>query len=359
VRDILRYLAAATVCLAAACVGCGPTNDAANAGAAKRLRGGGSTFINPLFDERWIGDYAAKGVEIDYTGKGSGAGITSMIDGTADFGCTDAIMSADEIKQAGGEDAVLHIPLVMGAVVPIYNLEGVKDLTFNAEILSGVYRGKITKWDDARIKAANPDAKLPPEKINVVFRADGSGTSFIFTSYLTAADKDWADKDHGGPGQTKQLRVDGGQGMSGNPAVVEAVKSTKGAIGYTELIYALKNPGLSVGKVLSRDGEPLVGSLEGVTAAAENGSKRFTPDENNSLRFSIVYEPGKGSYPISGTTWAVVKVKQPADRAKALKGFFHWAVHDGQSSAAELKYAPLPAAVVERADKKIDRIGEQ
>ncbi len=146
--------------------------------------------------------------------------------------------------------------------------------------------------------------------------------------------------------------------MALNPAVVDAVKSTKGAIGYTELIYALKNPGLNMAKVVSRDGEALTGSLGGVTAAADNATKNFTPEEKSTLRFSIVYAPGKGSYPISGTTWAVVKVKQPADKAKALKGFFHWAIHDGQTAAAELKYAPLPASIVELADKKIDRIGE-
>jgi phosphate ABC transporter phosphate-binding protein len=336
-------------CLGLACVGCGSSN---NGGEAKRLTGGGSTFIAPLFDEKWIGEYNQKGVQIDYTGKGSGAGITDMIDDIADFGCTDAAMSADEIKRVGGEDAVVHIPLVMGAVVPVYNLEGVKDLNFTAEILSGVYRNKITNWSDPKIKAANPHAKLPDEKINVAYRADASGTSFIFTTYLTAADKDWA----AGPGATKQVKVDGGQGLPGNGPLAEAVKSTKGAIGYVELLYALQNPGLNIGKVKSHDGEFLTGILEGVTAAADNALKTFSKEERDTLRYSIVNAPGKGAYPISGTTWAVVKVKHPADKAKALQGFLKWATHEGQASIAELHYAAIPASIVELADKKIDLI---
>jgi phosphate ABC transporter phosphate-binding protein len=336
-------------CLGLACVGCGPSN---TAGEAKRLTGGGSTFIAPLFDEKWIGEYNKKGVQIDYTGKGSGAGINDMISNEADFGCTDATMSADEIKRAGGEDAVVHIPLVMGAVVPVYNLEGVKDLNFTAEILSGIYRNKITNWGDPKIKEANPEAKLPDEKINVVYRADGSGTSFIFTTYLTAADKDWA----AGPGATKQVKVDGGQGLPGNGPLAEAVKSTKGAIGYVELLYALKNPGLNIGKVKSRDGEFLTATLEGVTAAADNALKTFPKEERDTLRYSIVNAPGKGAYPISGTTWAVVKLRRPADKAKALQAFLKWATHEGQASVTELHYAAIPASIVELADKKIDLI---
>jgi phosphate transport system substrate-binding protein len=347
----------ATVALCIAFVGaagCGPGGDAPPG--AKRLRGGGSTFIAPLFDEKWIGEYNKKGVEIDYTGKGSGAGIASMINGEADFGCTDADMSEDDLKKAGGEKEVLHIPLVMGAVVPIYNLEGVKDLNFDADVLAGIYMGKITDWNDPAIAAINKEAKLPDQKINPVFRADGSGTSYIFTGFLTAANKDWADK---GPGKTKQLKVDSGQGMTGSGPLAEAVKSTKGAIGYVELLYALKNPGLNVGKVKSKDGEYLEATLEGVLAAASNAVPKFTEQEKETLRFAIVNAPGKGSYPISGTTWAVLKVKQTPDKGMALKAFLKWALHDGQKDAAGLHYAALPKELVDLADKKLDQIVEK
>ncbi len=340
------------ICLGLGCGSSGPGNTGSAAGEAKRLTGGGSTFIAPLFAEKWIGDYNKKGVQLDYTGKGSGAGINDMINDEADFGCTDATMSADEIKRAGGEDAVAHIPLVMGAVVPVYNLPGVKDLNFTAEILSGIYRNKITKWNDPKIKEVNQEANLPDEKIAVCYRAVSSGTSFIFTTYLTAADKDWA----AGPGATKQVKVDGGQGLPGNGPLAEAVKSTQGAIGYVELLYALKNPGLNIGKVKSRDGEFLSATLEGVTAAADNALKTFTKEERDTLRYSIVNAPGKGAYPISGTTWAVLKLKHPADKAKALQNFLKWATHDGQKVVNELHYAAIPVSIVELADKKIDLI---
>jgi phosphate transport system substrate-binding protein len=344
---------------AVACGGCGPSSNGDSPPGAKRLKGGGSTFIGPLFDERWIADYGKKGVEIDYVGKGSGPGITAMINDEADFGCTDAIMSDDEIKKAGGADAVLHIPLVMGAVVPIYNLDGVDDLQFDAEALSGIFRGQITFWDDDKIKGINKDkvANLHHDKINVVTRAEGSGTSFILTSYLTAADKDWKDK---GPGKTKLLKVEGGQSVPGGSGpMAEAVKSTKGAIGYVELLYALKNPGLKMGRVKSHDGDYLPATLEGVTAAAEHALPNFTKEEKDSLCFAIVDAPGKDAYAISGTTWAVVKVKQPADKGKALKAFLKWALHEGQDSAKELHYAPLPKPLVELAEKKLELINDK
>ena len=353
-RILKTFALMGLVCLGLGCGASGPSGGAVSE--AKRLTGGGSTFIAPLFDDAWIGEYNQKGVQIDYTGKGSGAGITAMTNGEADFGCTDAAMSADEIAKAGGEDAVIHVPLVMGAVVPIYNLDNVNDLNFTAEILSGVYRGKITNWNDPKIKEANPEATLPDEKINAVYRADSSGTSYIFTGYLAAADKEWADKAAGGPGRTKQLKMEGGQGMPGNGPLAEAVKNTKGAVGYVELLYALRNPGLKMGKVKSHDGEFLAASLEGVTAAADNALKTFSKEERDTLRFSLVNAVGKGSYPISGTTWAVLKVKQPADKGKALQAFLKWAIHDGQKDAAKLNYAPLPQSIVELADKKIDLV---
>jgi phosphate transport system substrate-binding protein len=324
-------------------IGCG--------GCAKgvRLTGGGSSFINPIM-VKWTTEYKYKtGATVDYTSSGSGDGISKMIDGQNVFGCTDAPMSEEEMNKAGGPDAVIHVPLVMGAVVVIYNLEGVKDLKFTGKVLADIYLGNITKWNDEALAKLNPDAKLPDKKIAVVHRADGSGTSYIFTDYLSRVNAEWQDK----VGKGTNPKWPKGQGEVKNPAVAKAVATTPGAIGYVELIYALQNPAdLRIGLVQNAEKRYPTPNLESVTAAADGALKQIPAD----LRFSIVNAPGTDAYPISGTTWAVCKVKQPEGTGKALADFLRWCLHDGQEYTKELHYARLPKGLVELAGKKLDLI---
>jgi phosphate ABC transporter phosphate-binding protein len=308
-----------------------------------RLTGGGSSFVDPMM-QAWAAEYRKqKSIDVDYTSSGSGDGIKQMIADKNMFGCTDAPMSSENIKDAGGEDAVIHVPLVMGAVVPIYNLKDVKQLRFTGAVLSDIYLGKITKWNDPELVKLNPKAGLTDMKIAVVHRADGSGTSHIFTDFLSTVSKDWK------ASTNPKWRV--GQGAPKNPGVAKAVASTEGAIGYVELIYALQNKGLNIGLVANAEGEYVEPSLESVTAAAAASLKKI-PDD---LRFSIVNPKGKGVYPISGTVWCVCKVDQPKN-GKLLADFLRWCLHDGQDLAKEKHYARLPTGLVELANKKIDRI---
>jgi phosphate transport system substrate-binding protein len=298
----------------------------------------------------WTAKYKEKtGVTVDYSSTGSGAGIKDMIKGQNMFGCTDAPMDEEQMKEAGGEDAVIHVPLVMGAVVPIYNLKGVKDLKFTGPVLADIYLGKIKKWNDDALKELNPTADLPDKKIAVVHRSDGSGTSYIFTDYLSSVSPAWKK----GPGNSTNPNWPVGQGEVKNPGVEKAVSGTPGAIGYVELIYALDNKGkLNIGQVQNAAGEYVPATLESVTKAAEASLKKI-PDD---LRFSIVNPPGKGVYPISGTVWAVCKVQQPSGKGKMLADFLRWCVTDGQEYTKEKHYARLPKGLVEKAEKKIDRI---
>jgi phosphate transport system substrate-binding protein len=322
------------------CVGCGGK---------PRLTGGGSSFINPIM-MKWAAEYKKqKGISVDYSSTGSGDGISKMVGGQNLFGCTDAPMSAEQIKEAGGPDAVIHVPLVMGAVVPIYNLGGVKDLKFTGPVLADIYLNKITKWNDPALKKLNPDAELPDKRITVVHRADGSGTSYIFTDFLSQVSPEWEKKV--GKGTNPKWLPDQ-LGEPKNPGVANAVSKTPGAIGYVELIYALQNKELKVGLVQNKAGKYVPASLESVTAAAKASLETIPED----LRFSIVNPPGEDVYPISGTTWAVCKVKQGGDKGKMLADFLRWCVTDGQEYTKELHYARLPEGLVKRAEKKIDLI---
>jgi phosphate transport system substrate-binding protein len=322
---------------------------ASGCGSKPRVTGGGSSFVDPMM-KKWATEYLkAKNVAVDYTSSGSGDGIKQMIAGKNLFGCTDAPMSDEQMKEAGGADAVVHVPLVMGAVVPIYNLEGVKGLKFTGEVLADIYLGKITKWNDAALVKLNGTAKLPDKTIAVVHRADGSGTSHIFTDYLSKVSPEWKNK-VGGASTNPKWPL--GQGEVKNPGVAKAVSSTPGAIGYVELIYALQNKDLNIGQVRNADGEYVPASLESVTAAADASLKKI-PDD---LRFSIVNPPGKEVYPISGTVWAVCKVQQGGKNGPLLADFLRWCLHEGQDYAKDLHYARLPQGLVGLADKKIDRI---
>jgi phosphate transport system substrate-binding protein len=320
----------------------------AGCGGKPRLTGGGSSFVNPIM-VKWATEYKAKkNIIVDYTSSGSGDGIKAMIEGQNLFGCTDAPMDKEQMDKVGGPDAVIHVPLVMGAVVPIYNLEGVKGLKFTGPVLANIYLGKIKKWNDDALKELNPDLELPNKSIAVVRRGDGSGTSYIFTDYLSQVSKTW--KKEVGKGTNPSWPT--GQGAIKNPGVANAVSSTPGAIGYVELIYALENKELKIGLVKNASGKYVPANLESVTVAAEGMLKKIPAD----LRFSIVNPPNKGAYPISGTVWAVCKVKQPAGKATLLADFLRWCIHDGQEYAKALHYARLPTGLVERADKKIDLI---
>jgi phosphate ABC transporter phosphate-binding protein len=320
--------------------------------AAVSLKGSGSTFVKPIMD-KWVAEFAKidANATINYQPTGSGAGINQMTDKAVDFGCTDAVMKKEQLDKAGtvgGE--VVHIPLVMGGIVPAFNIPGVDSLNLSGEVLAEIYLGKITKWNDAKIKADNPDAKLPDIDILVVTRADSSGSTNIFTDYLSKVSTDFK-KDVGSGTTVKWPQGIKGSAEPQTSGVAGFVSQNKGAIGYIELFYALQNK-IAYAGVKNREGKFVKASLESVTKAAENSLKTIRPD----LRFSITNAPGAESYPISGTTWAVLYVKQPEDKAKELVAFLTWVTHDGQKYCKDLDYAPLPKGLVEKIDEKLKEI---
>ncbi len=315
------------------------------------LRGGGSSFVKPIMD-KWVAEYKkAKGGTINYQPTASGAGVRSMTDRSVDFGCTDAFMTDEELKNArdakdGGE--VLHIPLVMGGLVPAYNLpEADKPLNFTGEVLAKIYLGKITRWNDVEIKRHNPEVALPDKEIAPVHRSDSSGSTNIFTEYLSKVSEDWKPI---GFGTTVEWKV--GPGAEKTAGVAGFIKKNPYSLGYVELTYALQSD-LKFGAVRNRAGQFVSASLPSVAKAAENSlGDKFPAD----LRYSITDAPGDGSYPISGTTWAVLYVNQPGEKAGQLADFFTWVVHDGQKYTEEKHYAPLPQGLVQRIDEKLKQI---
>ena len=338
--------------LVAGMAGCGngtPGGSGGAKGTVGRLNGGGATFIYPMMS-KWAGEYErARGMQINYQSIGSGGGIQQMTAKTIDFGCTDAPMNDEQLRKArevGGE--VVHIPLIMGAVVPAYNLEEVKEpLIFSGPILADIYLAKIKKWNDPALAKLNPKASLPDKDIMVVHRSDGSGTTYIFADYLAKVSPEWKSK----VGVATSLNWPCGSGQKGNEGVAGQVKRSPASIGYIELIYALQN-NISFGPVENRQGAAVKASLQAVTAAANESLAAIPPD----LRYSITDAPGKDSYPISGTTWAVLYVNQPADKGKAIVDFLRWATHEGQQYADALHYARLPEGLVERLEKKLDLV---
>ena len=310
--------------------------------ATKRLDGAGSTFVDPIMQD-WASLYKKeKDVNVNYQSKGSGAGINMMTDKEVNFGCSDAPLNDEQLeacKQKNGD--VLHLPLCMGAIVPAYNLEGVTDLVFDGPTLMNIYLGNITKWNDPALVKLNPSAKLPGEKISVAFRSDSSGTTYIFSDYLTSIDsKAWT------PGKGTAIKFPVGSGSKGNDGVAGSVKQIKGSIGYVELIYAMKNS-ISYGSMVNAKGKTIKASMESVTAAAETAK---IPDD---LRYSIVNAPGEDAYPIAGSVWAIVYVRQPAEKLELLREFLTWVTHDGQKATKQLHYAPLPAKIVKMIDDKV------
>jgi phosphate transport system substrate-binding protein len=315
-------------------------------GGKTRLNGAGSSFVFPMLS-KWSAEYdKAKGVEVNYQSIGSGGGVRQMTAKTADFGCTDAPMNPEELGEAktvGG--GVLHIPLVMGGVVPAYNLPEVKEsLVFSGPVLAGIYLGKITRWNDPALKELNPGVDLPDKAIGVVHRSDGSGTTYVWADYLAKVSPEWKET----VGVANALKWPIGEGAKGNEGVSGRVKAAVGSIGYIELTYARQNK-IAYGFVKNREGVAHKADLKSITAAVDNSLKEIRDD----LRFSITDAAGKDSYPISGTVWAVIYVHQPAGKGQQVVDFLRWVTHEGQSYCEGLDYVRLPAGLVERVEKKL------
>jgi phosphate transport system substrate-binding protein len=322
--------------------GCGGTPD--------RLNGGGSTFINPLMS-KWEGVYEKeRGVQINYQAIGSASGITKLTEKEFNFGCTDAPLNDEQLNKAranGGE--VVHIPLILGAVVPAYNLEGIEGLQLTGPILADIFLRKIKRWDDKRIKEVNTKIadKLPAKDIVVVRRSDGSGTTYIFADYLSKVSQEWMEKMKV---STSLKWPEDTTGAKGNDGVANQVKLSPGAIGYIELTYAL-NENIPFAAVQNHAGKFHKATFEGVTAAANNTLDKI-PDH---LRYSYTDAPGEESYPISGTVWAVLYVQQQAGKGQQVVEFIKWATREdgGQKYAKDLHYVPLPKGLIEKIDKAL------
>jgi phosphate ABC transporter phosphate-binding protein len=312
----------------------------------KRLSGAGATFIYPIMS-KWASEYEkAKGVKINYQSIGSGGGIQQMTAQTVDFGCSDGPMNDEQLAKAKEtKGAVVHIPLAMGADVPAYNLAEVKvPLRFSGPVLADIYLGKVKKWNDPAIKKLNPDAALPDKDIAVVHRSDGSGTTYIWVDYLSKVSPEWKSK----VGVGTSVNWPTGIGQKGNEGVAGQVKRSPGSIGYIELIYAIQND-IKYGSVQNKEGAFVSAEMESVTAAA-TASLTDIPDD---LRYSITDAPGKASYPISGTSWAVVYTNNPGGKSKEVRDFLHWCTHDGQRFCEALHYSRLPKGLVERVDQQL------
>ena len=343
--------AAATKPAATATTAAAPTKAATGPftprNASASLTGSGSSFVDPVM-QAWVEAYnsVADKTTINYQSVGSGQGKKDFIGNVTDFGGTDATMSNDELKQA--PDA-LHIPVVMGAVVATYNLEGVDTLQFSGDTLAKIFLGTITTWNDAAIATDNPDATLPDTAITVVHRSDGSGTTSIFTDYLSKVSADWKDKV--GAGTTVEWPT--GIGAEKNPGVAAGVQQTPGAIGYVELIYALGN-NLPAAAIKNHAGNFVEPSLESTSAAAA-GSLSSIPDD---LRVSITDpQTGDTAYPIAGFTWLLLHSNlTDMNKAQALTDFIYWALTDGTETAQGLNYAPLPDEVRVLAIKKLEKV---
>jgi len=301
-----------------------------------QLNGAGATFPNIIY-QNWMLTYnqTHPDVKLNYQSIGSGGGIRQFSDGTVDFGGTDAPMSDSAIAAIGGN--VLHIPTVMGAVVAVYNLQALPQaVRFTPDVLADIFLGKITKWNDARLASINAGVTLPASDIIVVHRADGSGTSYVFTDYLSKVSSEWQQKVGKGPSVNWPV----GLGGRGNEGVASTVSQTPGAIGYVELAYATSNK-IPFGTLRNIAGNWITPSLQSVTAAAAGAMKDMGPSTD--FRVSITNASGAQAYPISSFTWFLVhKTYADTAKARALVQFIWWAESEGQAKAPELSYAPLP-----------------
>ncbi len=313
-----------------------------------KIQGAGSSFVNPLM-QKWVSEYGNinPNIRIDYQSIGSGGGVKQTKERTIQFGATDVAIGDADLKSADGE--IIHIPVILGAVVLTYNLPQVKKtLRFSPDVIADIFLGKINRWDDARIKAENPEADLPSADITVVHRSDGSGTSAVFTNYLSKVSPEWKEK----VGEGTSPRFPVGLGGKGNEGVTGQVKQTPNTIGYVELAYAVKNK-MPVAEIKNRAGNYIVPNFETVTnAAAETIAD--TPDD---LRVSITDAAGANAYPIASYVYVVLFKDLPDEKnGKALVDFLLWGINDGQSFAQPLYYSPLPQEMVKRATAKINSI---
>ncbi len=314
------------------------------------LTGSGSSFVYPLLNQQ-IEEFRKKNrnISINYQSSGSGAGIKQVSEQTIDFGATDGPMTDEQLKAAKG-GKLLHIPLTLGAVAVTYNVPNVqKDLKISPSVLADIFLGKITKWNDQQITAENPGVSLPDLKITVANRSDGSGTTYIFSDYLSSISQEWKSK----VGKGTSLNWPTGIGGKGNAGVAGVIQQTSGSIGYLELAYAVQN-NLSYAMLKNKEGKWVAPSLQSTSAAA---SAAKIPDD---MRVSIVNAPSADAYPIAGFAWALVYQEQ-TDKAKgtALVNFLNWAIHDGQALSEELHYAKLPPNLVSREEELLKSITYQ
>jgi phosphate transport system substrate-binding protein len=317
------------------------------AGAQTTLNGAGATFPNPIYS-KWFSEYhkAHPDIQINYQPIGSGGGIRQVLAGTVDFGATDGPMSDEQLVQA--KSKILHVPTVLGADVPAYNIPGVTaELKFTPEALAGIFMGKISSWNDPAIAKANPGVNLPNQPIIVIHRSDGSGTTYIWTDYLSKVSADWQSQ----VGKGTSVKWPVGLGGKGNEGVAGMIRQMQGSIGYIELIYAIENK-ISYGIVKNAAGDFVKASLESVTAAA--ASVKSMPAD---FRVSITNAPGKDAYPISSFTWLLIPAQsKDAAKGKILADFLAWMVDDGQKMTAQLAYAPLPESVAAKVKIEIKQV---
>jgi phosphate transport system substrate-binding protein len=315
---------------------------------AQNINGAGATFPYPIYS-KWFSEYSQlhSNVKINYQSIGSGGGIRQVSEGTVDFGATDGPMSDDQLKNA--KVKVMHIPTVLGAVVPVYNIPGInKELNFSGDVIADIYLGKITKWNDGRIAKDNPGANLPDKAILPVYRSDGSGTTYIFSDFLSKVSSDWSSR----VGKNTSVKWPTGIGQKGNEGVAGMVRQSPYSFGYVELIYAESNK-MAFGAVKNASGKFVKASTGGVTAAAAAAAKTMPAD----YRVSITNAPGADSYPISSFTWLLIPTHStdPA-KAKALADFLGWMLDHGESEAAAMTYAPLPKPVQDMVRKSIANV---
>jgi phosphate transport system substrate-binding protein len=311
------------------------------------LNGAGATFPYPMYS-KWFSEYNKlhPDVQINYQSIGSGGGIRQVLNGTVDFGASDGPMTDEQLAQS--KTKILHIPTVMGAVVPAYNVPGISgEIKFTPEVLAGIYLQKITNWNDPAIAKVNPGVNFPNQSIIVIYRSDGSGTTFIFTDYLSKVSKDWSNT----VGKGTSVKWPVGMGGKGNEGVAGQVRQLGGSIGYVELIYAVQNK-ITYGSVRNAAGNFVTASLDGVTEAA--ATAKIMPAD---FRVSITNAPGKTAYPISSFTWLLIPTpaKDPK-KGKIIADFLDWMVTDGQKMTSQLSYAPLPESVVEKVKAAIKQI---
>ena len=312
-----------------------------------KLNGAGATFPYPIYS-KWFDEYHKLhgDIEINYQSIGSGGGIRQVTAGTVDFGASDGPMTDQQLKEA--KIKILHLPTVLGSVVPAYNIPGFKgELKFTPDVIAGIYLGKITSWNDGAIAKVNPGVSLPNQSIVVVHRSDGSGTTYIWTDYLTKVSPEWSSQ----VGKGTSVRWPVGLGAKGNEGVAGMVRQMEGAFGYVELIYALQN-NISYGTVRNAAGEFVKASLESTTAAA--ASVKTMPAD---FRVSITNAPGKDAYPISSFTWLLVPAEwKDKNKQKIMVDFLNWMLDQGQTMTTQLNYAPLPDAVKEKEREAIKSI---